>query len=282
MKPEYETKTALLTGGTSGVGLSILQALVKAENFVYFVGTNRERGQQVERELTVGGKARTRFVELDLSHLPAVRQFIHDFQSDVETLDALVNVAGVMLPRREETEDGFEKTWAVDHLSAFLLSRELQPLLARGHHPRIVNVSGPPAQVLKPQLDFDDLALKAKYSFVRAVVNALHAKTVMTEILAEHFREDGIDVNAFHPGPVKTELGRQMSFPVSVALRLAQVFMPSHSKTGIYAATSSELNGVSGHLVVGTRPLPLNFSSEYKERLWRATEDMVDRALSKK
>ena len=70
-------------------------------------------------------------MRLDLSRLSDVREFVERFASTTPVLDLLVNVAGVMSATREETDEGFEKTLAVDHLSAFVLSTELRPLLAR-------------------------------------------------------------------------------------------------------------------------------------------------------
>lgn len=261
-------KTALVTGGTSGVGLSIVRALAETGADVYFIGTNRDKGRRIEEELAQG---EGRFVQLDLADLHAVRRFADAFSADKGKLDVLVNAAGVMLPTREETSDGFEKTLAIDHFSAFVLSRALAPLLADALHGRIVNASGAPSQLLKPLLDFDDLQLNNNYSFVRATLNALHAKTVMTEVLAEKLKPDGIDVNAFHPGSVKSEIFQHMEFPMSLVFRIARIFMSKASTAGIHASTSDSLNAVTGQIFVGTTPHPLNFARAYKDRLWDAT-----------
>ena len=166
-----ERKTALVTGGTSGVGLSIVRELGKGGAYVHFIGTNREKGERIERELSEAGIA-CRFIHLDLSRLRSVRDFANDFKSEVSELDILANVAGVMLPERQETAEGVEKTFAIAYLSAFLLCRELAPLLAKGSHARIINVSGAPAQLLKPHLDFEELDFKANYHGIRVTIAA--------------------------------------------------------------------------------------------------------------
>lgn len=147
-------KTALVTGGTSGIGRSIVHALGEAGFDVYFVGTNAEKGRRVAEAL---GQGEGRFIPLDLSDLRAVRDFAVEFVDNQSELDLLVNVAGVMLQTRQETSDGHEKTFAIDHLAAFVLSHELAPALARAQHGRIANVSGPPRSMLAPSLDFDNL-----------------------------------------------------------------------------------------------------------------------------
>lgn len=272
-------KTALVTGGTAGIGRSIVRALTAQGTFVHFIGTRREQGRAVEAELNAGGQELARFTLLDLSRLADVRDFVARFASEVPRLDVLVNVAGVMLPSREETDEGLEKTWVIDHLSALLLARDLRPLLARAPRGRVVNVSAPAGQILKPQLDFDNLQLETGYGPIRAVTNALHAKTVITDVLADRFAEEGVDVIAFDAGAVKSNLSRNLRFPFNLLLRFAQLFMSSESKAGIWASTAEELEGVSGAFVSGTQHQRLDFPEDYKARLWRVSEEMVDRAL---
>ena len=261
-------KAALVTGGTSGIGRALVHELGKRDFAVYFVGTNMDKGRAVETEL---GQGEGRFIPVDLSDLRATRAFAVRFAAEHEQLDLLVNVAGVMLPERQETPEGNERTFTIDHLAAFVLSHELAPALARAEHGRIANVSGPPRQMLPPSLNFDDLQLARDYSLVRSVTNAVHAKTVMTEILAEKYRSAGVDVIAFDPGPVKTDLSRHMDFPLNLLFRAATSLMPRSSKTAVYATSSAELEGVSGQLVTGRKLRELRFDERYKARLWDAT-----------
>jgi NAD(P)-dependent dehydrogenase (short-subunit alcohol dehydrogenase family) len=273
-------KTALVTGGTSGVGLSIVRELAQRGVHVHFIGTNEERGKQIEQELNGAGSSVCKFIQLDLSRLCGVRDFAHKFRSEVPELNILLNVAGVMLPKRQATSEGIEKTLAINHLSAFLLSRELTPALARTSHARILNVSGAPAQVLKPRFDFEDLDFDKKYNGIRAAFDTVHAKTALTQSLAEKLKSQAIDVNAFHPGTVKSELGRHLSFPMSLAFTIASSFMSKASESGIYVSTSPDLEGVTGQLFVKKRARPLNFEQGYRERLWGVTEDLIARAVS--
>ena len=113
-------KTALVTGGTAGVGLSIARALVRDGVFVHFVGTNAAKGRGIESEVNAD-RPRARFIQLDLSRPGDVQAFARRFAEEVPTLDVLANVAGVMLATRQQTDEGFEKTFAIDHLAAFVL-----------------------------------------------------------------------------------------------------------------------------------------------------------------
>ncbi len=260
--------------------MSIVRELVRNGVHVRFIGTSEDKGRRIERELDGNGPA-CRFVKLDLSNLRAVREFARALSSNIPALDLLVNVAGVVLPERQETADGFEKTFAIDYLSSFVLCMELRKTLAAANHARIVNVGGLPFQVLKPQLDFDDLHSERAYDGMRVAIKAVHAKLVLTEVLAEAFKRDSIDVNAFHPGWVKSDLARNMSFPMSLVFSAMSVFFSSSSKSGIYASTSPEVTGMTGQFFVNRKPRPLSFEQQYKDRLWSETERMVERALAR-
>ncbi len=280
MNNDTDSKIAMVAGGTAGVGLSIVRELVEKGFTVHFIGTNRERGAAIESELNGSGESKCRFFALDLSSLKAVRAFAQGFLSEVPHLDVLLHVAGVMLPDRQETDEGLEKTIAIDYLSAFVLSQELVPLLAKASHPRIANVSGGLSMVLKRKLDFTNMDGKRNYSGMRAAIDAVHAKTVMTQILAEKLKSQNIDVNAFHPGAVKSDLGRSMPLPMRVLFRIASLFMATKSTSGNYVSTSKEVTGVTGQIFVKTKAIPLQFEEAYKDQLWKWTVATVDRVLA--
>ena len=266
-------RVALVTGGTSGVGLSIVRALVRSGVFVHFIGASADKGARVEQALNGPGEPVCRFVRLDLSNLRAVGAFAHAFAAEAPALNVLANVAGLVLPRREVTDEGHERTFAVGYLAPFLLCRALAPALANVSHARIVNVSGSASLVLKPRLDASEPI--GGRGGVRAAIDAVHAKTVLTQCLAERLAGQGTDVNAFHPGAVKSDLGRGAPFPISVLMALAQGFLSAESKTGAHVSTSESLNGVTGQLFVGLKPRPLAFDPAYCERLWAATEALL-------
>ncbi len=111
-------------------------------------------------------------------------------------------------------------------------------------------------------------------------VLAVHAKTVLTEILAEKLSGKHIDVNAFHPGAVKSDLGRNLTFPMNLLLKIIWPFMSSKSVSGNYASLSDKLNGVTGQLIVKEKAFPLNFDQAYKDQLWNETEKIIEKVLN--
>ena len=273
-------KIALVTGGTSGVGLSIVKELVNNDFYVHFIGSNSEKGEAVEAELNETKGEVSKFAKLDLSNLRSVDEFANKFKNEVPQLDILLNVAGVMLGSRQETKEGIEKTFAIDYLSTFILCRELESLLEKASHPRILNVSGAVSLVLKPNLNFKDLNSTNNYKGMGVAILGVHAKTVLTEILAEKLKSKNIDVNAFHPGAVKSDLDRHMAFPMNMIIKIMKPFMASKSETGIYVSLSKEVEGVTGQLFAKKKAIPLNFDQAYKDQLWNATEQILEKVLN--
>jgi NAD(P)-dependent dehydrogenase (short-subunit alcohol dehydrogenase family) len=121
-----------------------------------------------------------------------VNLFAKEFARTHSTLDVLANVAGVMVPDRQITSEGFEKTFAVGYLSAFVLATGLRPLLENATDGRIANVAGVESLVFGAELDFDDLSFSRGYSSFKTAITTVHAKTVLTQILSE--REPTRDV----------------------------------------------------------------------------------------
>lgn len=281
MKVEkVESKVALVTGGSSGVGLSIVKALVKENYKVFFIGSNQDKGKQVETQLSAGASQEVNFIALDLSDLNAVKRFAGKFKSKNKKLDLLVNAAGVVLPKRELTDDGLEKTFAIGYLATFILTRELEPVLAKADNARIVNVSGGTALAFYLRLNFENLNADLRYNGVLTAAKTVHAKAVLAEILARRYEASNITVNAFHPGIVKSDLGRNMIWPLNSLMNYFSLLLPKDSKTGIHASLSTSLQDVTGKFLVNKKQIPLKFKEAYKNRLLKETDLILDRVIA--
>lgn len=266
---------ALVTGGTSGVGLSIVKALIQEDYYVAFIGINNNKGKELELSFNTNNSKCAEFICLDLSNLNGVYHFANEFTHRYSRLDLLVNVAGVVLPKREITEEGFERTFAIGYLSQFILSLKLKTLLKKSDGARIVNVSGPAKAVLNAKLDFDDLDFSKTYNSFKTSLMTVHAKTVLTEILAQKFVVNAIDVNSFHPGMVRSDLTRNLPFTIRILTKAISPFMSKISKNGIFVSSSQKLKGSSGLFYVNKKSIKLSFDSTYKETLWLKTNELL-------
>ncbi|MFT6142520.1 MAG: NAD(P)-dependent dehydrogenase (short-subunit alcohol dehydrogenase family) [Myxococcota bacterium] len=274
--PLSKTPIALVTGGTSGVGLSMVKYLLDQGFFVYFIGSNHARGTTLATDMNARG-VRTEFVRLDLSDLPAVRAFATHLCQTVSHLDVLANVAGVLLPTRQQTATGLEKTLAIGHIGPFVLSTALVPALQRAPHGRIVNVSGASRGVRTQRLNWDDLNLERTYNAARAAMAAVHSKTVMTQLLSDKLSSAHIDVNAFHPGWVRSGLGRHLPWFLRWPFKGLQPVLSKTSRSGCFVCTSPR--GTTGQLYVGERGSPLSFTPDYADAVWQWTVETCQREL---
>lgn len=267
--PESDTssKIALVTGGTSGVGLALLRHLYRNGYQVLFVGRNAQRGKEIEAEYKDQGPGAVRFVQQDLGDLSGVRKMARELAQELPRLDLLANVAGLVLPQRRTTKEGIEMTFAVGYLSAWILCEEFEALLKASAPARIINVSGSEKRVLKEQVDFDDIFLEQKYSGIKAAFAAISSKMVLTQVWAEKLRPHQVVVNAFHPGIVKSNLTRNFAPPLRWIGEMGQVFLANESTTANAMATDSPWERETGQLLVRKKKYPIAFREAYVNRL---------------
>ncbi len=271
-------KNAIVTGGTSGIGLSLVKELAKASYKITFVGTNREKGTAIERELQVKyPNSELIFEQLDLSEFSNIQEFVKRFISNNGKLDLLANIAGVLLPNYEETSKGIEKSFQVSYLSSFQLTRGLVPLLEKGKSPRIVNVSASPSVILKAEIDFDNLNCSNSYNGFKASTLAVHAKTVFTQSLAHRLQGRGISVNSFHPGNIKSSLFREMPLLQRILMKSVSTFFKRTSRSASYVCFDPSIQNVSGKLFVGEKATDLAFTDSYAEKLWSISESLLEK-----
>ena len=269
-------QTALITGGTSGVGLSIAEALLAQNYKVYIVGQNEKKLRSVDARLSARYPGNIEPVQLDLSVTGNVKSFAQTFANENKSLDVLANVAGIMQPQRTETVEGIEKTFAIGYLSAFILSTQLVDIIEKAQHGRIVNVGGAPRFVLKKPLNFDELQYTRNYDAFRAAITTVHAKAVLTEILAGEYTAKGIDVNSFHPGWVRSDLMHDMPGRIKIVEKLIYPLMTAECKTGIYVSSSPEIQGLTGYFFSSPRKrVQLDYGESYKSSLLQKTDEIL-------
>jgi NAD(P)-dependent dehydrogenase (short-subunit alcohol dehydrogenase family) len=185
----------------------------------------------------------------DLSSLAAVRKLANEVAAQYPRLDVLVNNAGTGTRRRQTTVDGYERTFAINHLAPFLLTNLLLERLKAGKAARVVTVSSMAHR--RAALDFDDLNWeKRKFNGLRAYGESKLANILFTTELASRLAGSGVTANCLHPGVVATNIftvfGGRTGQILSVLFRPLMLSPANGAKTGIYLASSPEVANVTG------------------------------------
>ena len=256
MRPLSE-QIILVTGSTDGHGRRVAEELVKLDATVLVHGRNPEKVERVTSEIGA-----SRGLTADLSRLGEVRALA----GEIDQLDTLVNNAGIVMPERQESPDGYELTFAVNYLSHFLLTALLLPKLREPA--RIVNVSS----IGQYPLDLDDLQYERDFNGYYAYAKSKLAQILFTYELAERLGERDLTVNALHPatlmdtpmvlGPGGTP---QSSVEEGVAATLRLITDPS-------------LDGVTGSFFNGKRdwrPDEQANDPQARRRLWDESERLA-------
>jgi NAD(P)-dependent dehydrogenase (short-subunit alcohol dehydrogenase family) len=207
-------KIALLTGGTDGMGRMLAPRLAKAGYVVIVQGRNAERGRAVVDEIERAGGA-AKFIACNLASLEDIRRFAGEVNAEVDHIDVLINNAGIGTgpdgAPREESDDGFERRFAVNYLAPYALTRLLLHKVTAAAPARIINV----ASEGQEPLDFRDMQLEQDYSGYFAYCRSKVALIMLTMDLADELRDAGVTVNAMHPGAfMNTTMVREMNHEV--------------------------------------------------------------------
>lgn len=266
-------KTCLITGATSGIGRETAVGLARLGARISIVGRDAERTRAtvdwIRRE---AGAAQVSFLLGDLSSQTDVRRVAQEFRAENARLDVLVNNAGAIFTRRETTVDGFERTWALNHLAYALLTLELLDLLRASAPARIVNVAS--TMHHGGAIDFDNLQGERSYGGVRAYSQSKLANVLFTYALARRLEGTGVTANCLHPGGVATGFGHNRPGVIHLILKLARPFLISAQQgaaTPIYLAASPEVEGITGKYFARCRPARSSAAShdtDLQERLW--------------
>ena len=214
-------RVVVLTGGTSGIGRIAATELAGQGSTVAVIGRDQTRGETLVADATtLDGDIR--FHQADLATQATVRYLAAELLDTYSQIDALVHNAGLSARRRTETEDGIERTFAVNHLAPYLLTHELLDRLRISAPARVVVTASDIHR--RATLDFDDLQFTSDYDSLQAYARSKLATLAFTLELAERLDDIEITANCFHPGFVpSTNLFRDAPIWTRAMIRAAAI-----------------------------------------------------------
>jgi NAD(P)-dependent dehydrogenase (short-subunit alcohol dehydrogenase family) len=285
-------KQVVITGATNGIGLAAAEALAALGANLAIVARSQARSAAaVERIRSAAGGDATRGGQVDvlladLESQSSVRRLAAEILERYPRVEVLANNAGATNNTWELTRDGVERTWAVNHLAPFLLTKLLLDRLRASAPARVVTTSS--AAHRGAHVPFDDLDGQRSYTrgsfagrgFARYGETKL-ANILFTTELARRLEGSGVTANCFHPGFVATGFnknnGRLSSFMMSLARPLARSPQQG-AETLVWLADSPDIAGQSGGYFVDRHlatPSAAAQDAETSRRLWEVSEDQT-------
>jgi NAD(P)-dependent dehydrogenase (short-subunit alcohol dehydrogenase family) len=281
---------AVVTGATSGIGLAALRALAGRGMFVIGVGRSERRCRDAENAARKDMNTdKVKYLRADLASLRAVSDLARAIGTvaateNEGTLDVLVHNAASVMDRYVETEDGIEMQFAVNHLAAFLLARELLPLLQRSASGRIITVSS--ASHRHSRIDREDVMLRANYGCLRAYKQSKFANILFASELNRRLApKSRIRAFAVDPGLANTRIGEKHTGGLTKLFwkiwRRFGKTAENGAKTIVFLATSKALaepHAVYWKDCMPCEPDPDSQREEDAAFLWELSDRLCERA----
>ena len=274
-------KTILVTGATNGIGKVAALELARMGARVCLVARNESKGATTLEEIRrATGNDRLELYLADLSLMRDVRKLAQEFRAKHAALDVLVNNAGAFYSERKLTGEGLEMTFALNHVSYFLLTGLLLESLKAAPAARVVSVSS--QAHFQGRLDFDNLQGERKFSGWKSYSDSKLENVMFTYALARRLQGTRVTANCLHPGFVKTGFasGNAGVFATlfNVAKNLAAITPEAGAQTMIHLASSPEVEGVTGRYFDKSKAVASSAPSmdeAAQERLWALSEKLV-------
>lgn len=241
-----DNKLAIVTGANSGMGMATVEALSDEGAKVIMLCRSEKRGKEALQKLSEKKDRQLELMLCDLGDYDSIRSFVSQVKEKYKKIDVLVNNAGFISLDRQETKEGLERQFGINHIGHFLLTTELISMMDKGS--RIVNVASGAHKTGK--IHFDDINLTKGYNIIKGYSQSKLANVLFTRELARRLKDKGITVNCCHPGAVATNIGidRETGFGKTITGLLKPFFQtPAEgARTAIFLSTDDSVKDITG------------------------------------
>jgi NAD(P)-dependent dehydrogenase (short-subunit alcohol dehydrogenase family) len=283
MNADMKGKVVVITGATSGIGQVAAEELAGMGARIVQVARDRERGEAAVKRLRERGPGIAHAIYYaDLLRISEMKRVAAEIAKAEPRIDVLINNAGALFGSRQVTEDGLECTFALNHVSYFVITDGLRERLAASGPARVVNTSSDAHK--GKTLDFDDLQSAKGYSGFRVYGVSKLCNILFTRELARRLAGTGVTANCLHPGFVATRFGDQSGGMFSWVIRVAKNFALSPQKgaeTLVHLASSPDVAKLTGEYFYKCRPATPTKQAQddsAAQRLWQETAKIVGQA----
>ncbi|MCK5765809.1 MAG: SDR family oxidoreductase [Bacteroidales bacterium] len=264
-------KTVLITGATDGIGKRTAIELAKMGARVIIHGRNKTHGEETLAEIeSINGNGSVSYENADLASLSQVKKLAGSVMQSHEKLDVLINNAGVFTRGQLFSTDGYEMTFAVNHLAHFALSLQLLPLLKKAEQGRIITVSSV-AHTNSPRIEFDDIQEINTYIDYSAYALSKLANVLFSKELSERLKGTAVTSNSLHPGVITTKLLYE-GFGISGSS------VDKGCRTSVHLASREALSATTGKYFSESKqaePSAFSYDPGARRNLWELSEEIT-------
>jgi len=271
-------KTVIITGATSGIGEVAAIRLAEQGARIVFTARDKARADDTMAALKKANPAADHAVHMaDLSRLSEMKRVGAELAREPQ-IDVLINNAGALFNKRQETVDGLEMTFALNHMAYFVITNLLMGQLKPGA--RIVTVASNAHRGAR--LDFDDLQSRRGYTGFPVYSRSKLCNILFNRELARHLSGSGVTANALHPGFVATRFGNDSGGIVRTVLKIAKpigaISPEEGAQTIIFLASAPQVAGLSGQYFYECKPATPTAEARNDEdakRLWDISQQIA-------
>tara|TARA_B100001093_G_scaffold508094_1_gene569637 strand:- start:356 stop:1180 length:825 start_codon:yes stop_codon:yes gene_type:complete len=272
--------TTIITGATSGIGLETAKRLAKEKHKLILVSRSLTKLESTKRLLESYNNIVCDIHEHDLSLIKENIIFHDKISKRYSDIDFLVNNVGAIFMKREETVESLEKTFSLNHMSYFVLSKLFSQ---QERSLRIINVSSEAHRNIS--LDFDDLQNKKNYNGWYSYKRSKLANIYLTYELHKRLLETKSTVNCLHPGVVNTNFANDNALPFKIVASLIKYFGVSPkegAETILYLVNNNDIRNASGlyfKKCIPDESSRISHNQESAEKLWDYSEEILSKYL---
>jgi len=274
-------KWSIVTGATSGVGLSTVKVLASKNSNIIMVCRNKEKAIPIKDQLIKEYNIKVDIVVADFSKFDDVRKAAAYINKTYSRIDVLINSVGIHSTRKLFNEDKIELCFVVNHLSVFLFTKLLIPTLKNGAPSRIIQVNSEGHRFSSVKIK--DINFKRRiYTGLKGYGQSKTAQLLSIIKLNEELENSNVTINACHPGAVKTAIGSNNGFLYRFFFKhFTSKFLKDPIISGdalYYLATSLDLQNVSGkffNLTILELPAKHARNIELSDALYKLSMEMV-------
>ncbi|RCW74997.1 SDR family NAD(P)-dependent oxidoreductase [Saliterribacillus persicus] len=274
-------QTIIITGASDGIGAASARQLKAKGHNVVLVGRSQQKTENLAKEIDAS------FHLADYSRLTDVRRLASELRQ-YDRIDVLANNAGGIMGKRELTENGFEKTFQVNHLAPFLLTKLLMEQLI-ACRAKVIQTSSAAANAFGKRFNVTDLNNERSYSPQTAYGYGKLENILFTRELDRRYRASGISTVAFHPGVVRSSFASDtthfMKFVYHTPIKYLLTISPEKSARRLSALAEGK-PGVDwnlGEVYSNGKPMSVAFKDDgtVARELWERSEQFLNTELSK-